>query len=101
MLVTFLAENMLGQTLDFRAAAFAGRRRAKIHRFADVAVGFGPGFADFENFDCGKFEPAPIENRGTRSGNWQRCSKGVRLQDSNARALLLRRSPLLESRPRR
>src|SRR5207253_211488 len=64
MLVAFFAENMLGQTRVTDEPHLLPVEKTKIHRFADVAVSFGPGFADLENFDCGKLETSAIENRG-------------------------------------
>src|SRR6266480_5266898 len=64
MLVAFFAENMLGQTWISAQPHLLRVEETKIHRFADVAVSFGPGFADLENFDCGKLETSAIENRG-------------------------------------
>src|SRR5947207_14035188 len=63
MLVAFFAENMLGQTWISAQPHLLRVEETKIHRFADVAVSFGPGFADLENFDCGKLETSAIENR--------------------------------------
>ena len=39
-------------------------KQTEIHRLANVAVGFGPGLADFENFERGKFVAATIHDRG-------------------------------------
>src|SRR5436190_23802533 len=64
MLVAFFAENMLGQTWISAQPHLLRVEETKVHRFADVAVSFGPGFADLENFDCGKLETSSIENRG-------------------------------------
>src|SRR5438874_12270832 len=63
MLVTFLAKNMLSQTWISTQPHLLRVKQTKIHRFADVAVGFGPSFADLEHFDRGKFKPSTIENR--------------------------------------
>jgi len=54
---------MLSQTRISAQPHLVRIEETKIHRFSDVAVGFGPSFADLEHFDCGKFKPATIENR--------------------------------------
>jgi len=65
---------MLAVRRGFRVAAFAARRETKIHRFADVAVGFGP------SLPTSKTSTAESSNRrrsriaATRSSNWQRSS---------------------------
>src|SRR2546430_6300172 len=64
MLVTFLAGNVLGQPRLSEASHLMRVEETKIHCFADVPVGFGPRFADLENFDRRKFEPATIEDGG-------------------------------------
>ena len=63
MLVTFLAGDMLGQTRISAQPHLVRVEQTKIHRFSDVPVGFGPGFADLEHFDRGKLKPATIEDR--------------------------------------
>src|SRR5204863_4766216 len=64
MLVTFLAGNVLGQPRFSEESHLMRVEETKIHCFADVPVGFGPRFADLENFDRRKFEPATIEDGG-------------------------------------
>ena len=56
MLVAFFAEHVLGQARTAEQPHLLGVEEKEIDRFADVAVGFGPRLADFENFQRGKFE---------------------------------------------
>ncbi len=64
MLITFFAEHVLGQARTSDQAHLLRVEQTKIDRLADVAIGFSPGFANFENFQSGKFVAAPLHDVG-------------------------------------
>ncbi len=55
MLITFFAENVLSEPRPADQAHLLRIKEAEIHRFADVAIRFGPCFADLENLQRRKF----------------------------------------------
>src|SRR5436309_11457304 len=63
MLIAFLAGNVLRESRTPEAPHLLRVEAAKIHRFADVAVGFRPRFADLKDFDCGEFVAPALHNR--------------------------------------
>ena len=63
MLVAFFAEDVLGQRRPTEDAHLLRVEEEEIDRLANVAVGFGPRFSDFVNFERGEFEAAPIHDR--------------------------------------
>ena len=66
MIITFLAGNLLCEPRPPEASHLLRIKTTKIHRLADVAVGFVPWFAYFENFDCREFvSPAFHDVGGT------------------------------------
>ena len=62
MLVAFFAEHMLRESWTAHEAHLLGVEKAEIHRLADVAIRFLPGFADFVDFHGGKLETAPLHD---------------------------------------
>ena len=62
MLIAFFAEHVLGESRTAHEAHLLGVEKAEIHRLANVAIRFRPGFADFVNFHGGKFETAPLHD---------------------------------------
>src|SRR5712671_1130810 len=60
MMITFFAWHLLREFWASESAHLLRVERAKIDCFADIAVGFRPRLADFENFYCREFvAPAP------------------------------------------
>ena len=64
MLIAFFAGHVLRQTRAADQPHLVRVEQAEIHRFADVAVGFRPRLADFENFQRGKLEAAALHDGG-------------------------------------
>src|SRR4051794_22797751 len=62
MLITFLAEHVLGQPRPPPQAHLLSVEETEIDCLADVAVGFSPRFSDFKNLKRGKLKAAPVKN---------------------------------------
>src|ERR1022692_367073 len=64
MLITFFTGHVLSETRPAAQSHLLRVKQTEIHRLANVAVSFGPLFADFENFKRGKFEATTVHDRG-------------------------------------
>ncbi len=64
MIITFLAGNVLREARPADPSHLLRVKQAKIHRLTNVAVGFSPWFADFQNFQRGKFIAPPFHDCG-------------------------------------
>ena len=62
MLVAFFAEHVLGQFRPAHKAHLLGVEEAKIHRLANVAIGFLPGLAHFVDFHGRELETPPLHD---------------------------------------
>ena len=64
VLIALLAVHVLGELRPANQPHLLRVKVAKIDRLADVAIGFRPGFADFENFQRGNLEATTIHDGG-------------------------------------
>src|SRR2546430_13182864 len=64
MIVTFFARHLLREFWAPESTHLLRIERAKIDRFADIAVGFRPRLADLENFYCREFIASALQDGG-------------------------------------
>jgi len=64
MLITLFARHVLGEPRETAQAHLLRVKEQEIDRLPNIAVGFRPRFAHFENFESGKFEPPPVHDGG-------------------------------------
>ena len=64
MLIILLARDVLSDARPAEKAHLLRVEETEIHRLANVAVGFLPRFADFEDFDRAELKAAPLHKRG-------------------------------------
>src|SRR5439155_19887416 len=64
VLVTFFAEDVLSEPRPADQTHLMRIKPAEIHRFANIAIRFRPGLADFENFERGELKTPAVHNIG-------------------------------------
>ena len=63
MLIALFTWNLLRESRPADRSHLVRIETTEIHRLANVAIGFGPWFSDFKNFNRREVESTPIEYR--------------------------------------